>query len=179
MAELYLDLGMNTGWCLHWQTKPMTHGVKNFRKLGTDRVVYRGFRLWLIEKQKEVETAGEKLDLIGFEYIDFIPKTQRQHQGPHTYGALRGLLLAWCETNSIPDREIGWDTVKLHITSIRSAAKPIVTKRIKTILGLKDLDHNEADAIAVKFTAHNEHKHRNVSRPPHASQQEADVPRAD
>lgn len=164
MAELYLDLGLDCGWCMAWRTKPMTHGVERFRNVGPDRVRYRAFRLWLIAKQKEIEAAGEKLELIGFEYIDFIPKKQRQHHGPHTYGGLRALLLAWCETNGIPDQPVDWDVIKTHNTGIRSAAKPLVTKRIENILGV-ELDHNEADAIAVKFTAHSEHRHRVVERP--------------
>jgi hypothetical protein len=172
MAELYLDLGVNCGWCLHWQSKPMTHGCKDFRRCGNDRVMYRSFRLWLIQKQREVEAAGEKLELIGYEYIDFVPKKARRHYGLHTYGGFRALLLAWCETNSIPtvpESDLTWDVVKLHITGIRSAAKELVTKRIEKILGTK-LDHNEADAIAVKFTAHNEHPHQPQSRPPRARQ---------
>lgn len=164
MAELFLDLGLDCGWCIAWASRPMTHGVEKFRNLGSDRVRYRAFRLWLIAKQKEIEAAGETLELIGFEYIDFIPKKERQHHGPHTYGALRGLLLAWCETNDIPDRPIDWDVVKLHNTGIRSAAKPLVTKRIQKIVGA-ELDHNEADAIAVKFAARGEHRHRNAERP--------------
>lgn len=173
MAELFLDLGMDCGWAISWRDGHMTHGVKRFRRVGTDRVVFRAFRLWLIATEREIQTAGERLELVAYEYVDFIAKTERQHQGPHTYGGFRALALAWCETNGIPHREMPWDEIKKHITGIRNAAKPLVTKRIETILGVKDLDHNEADAIAAKFTAHNEHQHRNTSRPPHARQADA------
>lgn len=159
MAVLALDLGLDCGWCLWRAGDAMSSGVKRFRDLGPDRVRYRAFRLWLETQRRELEAAGEKLNDVTFEYIDFVPKEARRHQGLHTYGAFRGLLLAWCETNGIADRPIAWDVVKLHVTGHRSAAKPLVTKRIQQLFP-NVVDHNEADAVAVMLTAQNKFAHQ-------------------
>jgi len=165
-AELWLDHGFDCGWCMLWDDGRFEHGVQHFSRLPADRVRFRAFRLFLLEKKKLVEKTGGKLTLIGWEYIDFVPKKERRHWGLHAYGGMRALALAFCEQHDIVDREITWDVIKLHMTGIRNAAKEKVTERIRKIRGMKDIDHNEADAIAVMFTAHDEHRHRNVERSP-------------
>lgn len=163
-AEIWFDLGFDCGWCLVWDDGRVEHGVEYFSRLPNDRVIFRAFRLFMLAKKKEVEATGGKLRSMGFEYIDFVPKKERRHWGLHAYGGMRALLLAFCETHDIADRPINWDVVKLHMTGIRNAAKDLVTQRVRKIVGDKNLDHNRADAIAVKWTAHNEHRHRNVDR---------------
>ncbi|HTE37538.1 MAG TPA: hypothetical protein VK634_17135 [Reyranella sp.] len=154
MAYLGLDLGKSLGWALWRRGDVVESGVKHFGGEGsTDGLAFYGFRLFLGDTRKMLERAGELLEGIIYESVDFIARDNGIYAA-HVYGAMWGNLESWCEQRAIPRKGINVATIKKHVTGHGSAAKPLVTKRIK-LLFPHVREHNEADAVAALITARN------------------------
>lgn len=154
MAVLTLDLAWSCGWCLWRQGDRVESGVRDFKAAGgRDGARLYAFRLFLTATLNTLKAAGEALNDVAFESVDFFP-AKNGVNAAHIYGALWGNLETWCEHYKIPCRGINVSTIKKHVTGHGSAAKPLVTKRVQELFP-HVRQHDEADAVAVLLTAQN------------------------
>lgn len=154
MATLCLDLGWNCGWCLWRAGDEVTSGEwKLDRESPDDDVRLLAFRQKLSAVRAELDKAGERLDSVAYESVDFRVPTNGVY-AEQVWGALWGNLLSWCRYHKIDARGVNVSTIKKHVTGHGSAAKPLVTKRVKELFP-HVRGHNEADAVALLLTARN------------------------
>jgi hypothetical protein len=165
VAYLHLDLGLLCGWALWRDDDRVEHGVKNLAEAGpSDGLRFYSFGLFLGEHKRRLARDGESLRGVVFERVDFRgSRTVRENgiiigravngiNAEHVYGAIWGNLESWCEAQAIPCKGISVSDIKRHVTGIPSAAKPLVTERIKQLFpNCRSAD--EADALAVMVTA--------------------------
>ncbi len=158
MAVLALDLGWTCGWCTWRRGDAVASGTERFgSQSGEDGVRLLAFRQFLTATRKSIIDAGETLDDVAFERVDFIA-AKNGVNAAHVWGALWGNLESWCAFYRIPLIGLPVSTVKKHVTGHGSAAKQLVTKRVQELYP-HVIEHNEADAVAVLITAKNKHPH--------------------
>ncbi len=155
MAVLAFDVALSVGWCAWRQGNRIESGRKDFAKVDPhdDGLRFLAWRQWLTAKRNEIIKAGETLESIVFESVDFIPQKNGVYSA-HIYGAMWGNLASWCAFHKIDCRGINVATIKKHVTGHGSAAKSLVTARINAIYP-HITQHDEADAVAVMLTAQN------------------------
>ena len=154
MSVLALDLATSCGWCLWRRGDRIESGVWNLAEAGPDDADrFASLRQRLTKARKMLESAGETLNDIVYESVDFIPKKNGVYAA-HVYGALWGNLLTWSRLHDIKPIGIPVATIKKHVTGHGSAAKPLVTMRIQELFP-HVRKHDEADAVAVMLTAQN------------------------
>lgn len=176
MAVLALDLGWTCGWCTWRRGDAVASGTERFAsQSGEDGVRLLAFRQFLTATRKTIIDAGETLDDVAFERVDFLA-AKNGVNAAHVWGALWGNLESWCAFYRIPLIGLPVSTVKKHVTGHGSAAKQLVTKRVQELYP-HVVEHNEADAVAVLITAKNKHPHNPGA--PHAStpQEQARAPK--
>lgn len=172
MAGLYIDLGWDMGWCLR-RRSGVTSGVVHLKKGNP----LEGFRLlagtqWLTDKLTDLTAAGETLDEIAYELIDFVGNNDAATL--HAHGAQRGNVLRWAALKKQPEpRGIPWDVIKKHVTGHRSAAREMMLSTVRAAMP-EVTDHNQASAVAVWLTATNQKLHNPGS--PHADRPRASSP---
>lgn len=152
MATLALDLATSCGWCLWRKGDVIESGEwKLAHESREDAIRFLAFRQNLTGLKSKLEACGEKLDSVVYESVDFFPEKNGVYAA-HVYGALWGNLLSWCAFHRIEPVGLSVSTVKKHVTGHGSAAKELVTKRIKALFP-HVRGHDEADAVAVLLTA--------------------------
>lgn len=159
MAVLTLDLGWTCGWATWRRGDAVASGTERFgNQSGEDGVRLLAFRQFLTATRKEITDAGETLDNVAYERVDFIAKKNGVNAA-HVWGALWGNLESWCAFYRIPLLGLPVSTVKKHVTGHGSAAKQLVTQRVQQLYP-HVVEHNEADAVAVLITAKNKHPYQ-------------------
>lgn len=140
MAILTLDLGTNTGWCVHagganasgtWDFKGRRHEGGGMR--------YLRFRGAL--RELHVNTP---IKYVAYEEV-------RRHAGTdaaHVYGGLLAVLTAWCEEYGVAYVGIPVGTIKKFATGKGNADKAAMVAAARG-WGFAPGDDNEADAIAL------------------------------
>jgi hypothetical protein len=152
MALLSLDLGWQYGYCLVRRGDHLTSGSVDLRKHNpTDGMRLLTKRQWLTSLLGQLANAGERLDAIYFEEINFVGKNGVAPL--HAHGAQLGTVQSWCALKKVPEPiGIPWDYAKKHLTGHRSAARETVFDEIKKRYpSVKDPD--EASAVAVMLAA--------------------------
>lgn len=174
MAVATFDLGWSCGWCLWRRDDVIESGVWRLTNESPhDDVRFLAFRQNLTGLRAKLEACGEVLESVAYEQVDFFPERNGVYAA-HVYGGLWGNLLSWCRFYRIAPRGIPVSTIKKHVTGHGSAAKPLVTKRIKELFPAANItDHNEADARAILLTAQNKFPHQPASIPSNARQKKA------
>jgi hypothetical protein len=152
VARLALDLGFNFGWCQVRRGDRWTHGSVDLRK----NCASWGLRLlaktdWLTATLGQLDKAGETLEAVYFEEINFVGNNAAAVL--HAHGAQLGTVMRWCALKKLPEPiGIPWDAPKKLVTGHRSAARETVLAEIqKRFPSVKDAD--EASAVAVMLTA--------------------------
>jgi hypothetical protein len=153
-ALLCLDLGTKTGWALHTPNDThsqvalgITSGVHSFQpgRYEGGGMRYLRFRAWLTEMRA----------LIPLPEVSIYFEEVRHHSAvdaAHVYGGLLATLTAWCEENKVPYMGIPVGTIKKTISGKGNANKQQVIDAVRA-LGHSPKDDNEADAIALLYTA--------------------------
>lgn len=168
MAVLTLDLGWTCGWATWRRGDVVASGtVRLASESPDDGVRFLAFRQFLTATRKEILAAGESLDDVAYERVDFLAP-QNGVNAAHVWGGLWGNLASWCAFYSIPLLGLPVSTVKKHVTGHGSAAKNLVTTRVQALYP-HVREHNEADAVAVLITAKNKHPFQH-GQTPHAPQ---------
>jgi hypothetical protein len=154
MAHLALDLGLSLGWAIYHDDGSIESGMRDLARAGaTDGARFHALRVFLIDTRTKLRLEGEQLEGVIYERVDFLVKKNGVNAA-HLYGAIWGSVVGWCHGNGIPCQGIPVPTIKAHICrpAFKTAAKPLVTKRIKELFP-HVRDHNEADAVAIVLTA--------------------------
>lgn len=159
MAVLAFDVALSVGWCAWRRGDRIESGVKDFAGVDpNDGPRFLAWRQWLTAKRKEFLDAGETLTDVVYESVDFIPRKNGVYSA-HIYGAMWGNLTSWCAFYGVRCRGINVSTIKKHVTGHGSAAKPLVTARIRELFPHVQ-QHDEADAVAVLLTAQKKFGHK-------------------
>lgn len=161
MAVLAFDVALSLGWCAWRRGDRIESGFKDFSRVDhDDGARFLAFRQWLTAKRKEILDAGETVENVVFESVDFFPAKNGVYAA-HVYGAMWGNLTSWCAFYGIDCRGINVSTIKKHVTGHGSAAKPLVTKRVQELYP-HVMQHDEADAVAVMLTAQDKFPHKDA-----------------
>lgn len=165
MAGLYIDFGWDMGWLLE-RRDGITSGVEHLKRgCPIDGLRLLAATQFFTGKLTMLTAAGESLDEIGYELIDFVGKNDAATL--HAHGAQRGNLLRWAALKKQPEpRGIPWDHAKKHVTGHRSASQSMMLKTVQAAMP-EVTDHNQASAVAVWLTATNK-KLPNSEAAPHA-----------
>ena len=158
-AILALDLGTHCGWALHrngeaLSASTVTSGVQDFscRRFEGGGMRFLRAKRWL----------DEISNLALPHTLELYYEEVRHHSAvdaAHVYGGLLATLTSWCEEHKIPYQGIPVGTIKKYITALAdgSAGKGNANKQqvIDAVrkLGHNPKDDNEADAIALLYTA--------------------------
>lgn len=131
----------------------LTSGVARFAyQTPTDGLRLVAMTDWLASSLKQLEAAGEALESIAYEQINFVGRDN----GPaamHAHGKQLGALQRWAAFRKLPEPEgLPWNTVKKHVTGHGSASRETVLAAVQRIYPHVK-DHNEASAVAVMLTA--------------------------
>lgn len=140
--ELSLDLGIKLGYCIRKDDGNYTHGV--FKLKGGDRK-YKSFK----DALKFFEEAFGKIDKIYFENVSF----QSYTYSSHSWGGMKSILLAFCEEKKIDCMGFEVSTIKKEFTGKGNSSKMGMIHYAEKWMGKNISDDNEADAIAVMYTA--------------------------
>ena len=140
MSLLALDLGTKTGYAVGTPGAVVssTYNCQGNRFDGGG-MRYLRFKRWLHDTHHTT-----KFQEVVFEEV-------RGHKGvdaAHVYGALLGVLTAWCEEHRIPYTGIPVGTIKKFAAGKGNASKTEVITAVRG-WGYKPKDDNEADAIAL------------------------------
>lgn len=156
---LSLDLGKNMGWVIYNSSsnncesgyicldkkiyKPKNKNEKfRGRFLNTGKK-FLNMSIWLSEMYLK-----HSFNQVYFEEV-------WSHRGAidaHAYGGFLAILTAFCEANHILYTGINTKTVKKFLTGNGNANKESMIEHVNK-LGFNITDHNEADAVAVLYTA--------------------------
>lgn len=153
MARWAFDLGWSMGWAMRRLGNRLSSGVVRLAKDHPDD----GLRLvamtdWLASEWKGIESAGETLDAIDYEEINFVGD-ENGIRAMHCHGMQLGTLLRWAAFRKQPKpKPRPWNTVKKHVTGHGSASQQTVLAAIRALYP-HVTDHNEASAVAVLLTA--------------------------
>ena len=140
---LALDLGATTGWAV---CKPaVTSGIIKFT---TSRDDGAGMRFLRFERWLESVLEHERFEEVYFEEV-------RRHlatAAAHSYGGYRAILTKFCTEHKIPYSSIPVGVVKKNFTGKGTANKEAMIEEARR-KGFSPQDDNEADAIAILFSA--------------------------
>lgn len=139
---LCLDLGTRSGWALTGGSGGnVLSGVWDFRP---DRFDGAGMRYLKFRRQLDDFAKSIDVTAVYFEEV-------RRHLGAdaaRVYGALFGVVTAWCEENKIPYEGVPVGTIKKFWTGHGNASKDEMIATAREY-GYAPADDNEADALAI------------------------------
>lgn len=153
MARWSFDLGWSMGWCEVRRSGELASGVERLAYQQPDD----GLRLvaateFFGVQLKRLEAAGETLEAIDYEEINFVGD-DNGIRAMHCHGMQLGALLRWAAFRRQPrPTPRAWNTVKKHVTGHGSASQQLVLERVRRLYP-HVTDHNEASAVAVMLTA--------------------------
>ena len=136
---LALDLGTSTGWALKTKSG-ISSGTQSFK---TKRIEGAGMKYLRFRKWLDMN-LHHGIDEVYWEEV-------RAHAGTdaaHTYGALSGTLMAWCEENSIQYSSVPVGQIKRSWTGRGNASKQEMIAEANR-RGFDVVDDNNADALAL------------------------------
>ena len=159
MAVLALDLGWTFGWCVWLRGDRYDSGVvKLASESPDDGVRLLAFRQWLAAKRTEIMAAGETLNDVAYERVDFLAKDNGLNAA-HVWGAQWGNLASWCAHHRIDLQGLAVSTIKKHATGHGSASRALVLDRMRARFP-NVVDPDQASAVAVMLTAQNKFPHQ-------------------
>lgn len=131
MTTLALDLGTTFGYAF-------SDGRSGSHKLPSDALRYARFWQWL-------EQNALTCSAIAYERVTF---RQKSLAAADVYGALQGLVLAFCGQHEIPVQPVLVATIKTHATGDRRADKDAMrSAALKRGWDVANADHNAVDAL--------------------------------
>lgn len=136
---LALDLGTSTGWAIKTKSG-ITSGTQSFK---TKRIEGAGMKYLRFRKWLDMN-LHHGIDEVYFEEV-------RRHVGTdaaHTFGAMSGTLMAWCEENEIPYSSVPVGQIKKFWVGRGNASKQEMINAAKA-KGFDVVDDNHADALAL------------------------------
>jgi Holliday junction resolvasome RuvABC endonuclease subunit len=149
MRIVGIDPGTACGWAIIDNGKRIASGVWDLRGR---RHEGGGMRYLRARKYFEDVVDSTKIDAVAYEEV-------RRHQGvdaAHIYGGIIGQITAICEEKSIPFKGIPVGTAKKVATGRGNASKDDMISAANTKWDLSIDNDNEADALWMAQTLHNE-----------------------
>lgn len=143
---LALDLGTKTGWAMGSFGNLICSGTRVDKPGRYDGggMRYLRFRGWLLELR-----AGQSFDVVYFEEV----RRHMSTDSAHVYGGFLAHLTAWCEEHKVPYEGLPVGTIKKEATGKGNAGKDQVISAMVKRWGVKPVDDNEADALAILHCA--------------------------
>ena len=151
-AVLALDLGTKLGWAIRHADQRIESGARDFspERHEGDGLRFLRFRAWLHDTKQRLEAAGERLELIRYERVDFVPAYAGANAA-HIYGGNWATVTMWAEHHGIPYEGVSPSTVKKAIAGHGHAKKPAIMAAVRA-MGFNPATADEADALAVLHT---------------------------
>lgn len=149
MRIVGIDPGTACGWAMLDQGKRISSGVWDLRPR---RHEGGGMRYLRVRKLFEQLLDGNKIDAVAYEEI-------RRHRGvdaAHIYGGIVGQITAICEDRQVPFQAIPVGTAKKRATGRGNASKEEMVAAANKQWELALNDDNEADALWMAQTLHDE-----------------------
>jgi Holliday junction resolvasome RuvABC endonuclease subunit len=140
--RLALDLGTNTGYALANDAgESIIVGTQNLKP---SRHESEGVRYLKFQQSLSMIHETVPINRVYYEAVE-------RHAGTiaaHVYGGLRGVLVAWCESNKILYEGVPVGTIKKFWTGKGNAKKDaMIAEAVRR--GIKVRNDNEADAVAL------------------------------
>ncbi|WP_346727140.1 hypothetical protein [Ralstonia insidiosa] len=139
---LALDLATQCGWAVMTRDGTFRSGSKRFDrvKLGGNGARWLAFREWLMATARQ----SDGIQAVYYEDV----RRHVSNLSARVYCGYLAILEAWAEINKIPLHGVGVGTVKKAWTGAGNASKADMIAAARK-RGIKVVDDNEADAIAI------------------------------
>lgn len=151
MSLLALDLGTRCGFAIRRRAGAIESGSADFSPESSSEPEGRRFlrfRAWLHDQKRRLDTAGDAIELIRYERVDFL--VPGQVYAAHCWGGFWATLAAWAEHHGIPCRGVATSTLKKAATGSGRAPKPAIMAAMRG-RGFNPASSDEADALALLF----------------------------
>ena len=140
---LALDLATQSGWAVMTRDGTFRSGSVRF---DSNRLGGKGYR-WLAFRKWLMDTANECGGIQAVYYED-VKQPFASNLAARAYCGFLAIVEAWAAINNIPMHGVGVGTVKKAWTGKGNAKKPEMIAAARQ-RGIKVVDDNEADAVAI------------------------------
>jgi hypothetical protein len=153
-ALVAVDPGTHLGWAVAHADGAIDSGAEHFDPARHEREGMRFLRVrvFLQDLKRGIEARGEVIAYLGYERVNFLPPETKNGRAPvkpaHIYGAIWGVMTAWCEANAIPYHGYAPLTLKAEFVGNHKADKFAVVEALLK-RGFAPKSQDEADALGL------------------------------